>query len=172
MRSCVSFVTLAIALFLSFSGAAQGEILHGTATLLPWWMPGCACGWDQAEDFSIQTIVSKSSPGANLAFQFKAQNGAPVWTPLHAIKLFYLDQTIESLETVPETGTVHSAIEPTGTFVMETDESWWVKFTVRGSTGTDVIFEYYVQSDGTRYFGPVLATEQSTWGHVKALYRN
>jgi hypothetical protein len=58
----------------------------------------------------------------------------------------------------------------TGTFVMKTPENLWVKFTVRGSTGDDVIFEYFLQTDGSRYFDPV-PVEQTTWGKVKALYR-
>lgn len=166
----VSCVFLSV-LMLMVASSSYSTVSHGTATLLPYYMPGCDCGWDQAVDFSAQTIVSKSSASADLAFEFTAQHGTPVWSPLHTTTFYYLTDTIESLLSVPATGDFYDKIQPTGTFVMKTSENLWVKFTVRGSTGTDVIIEYYLQPDGSRYFGPLLAVEPSTWGSVKALYR-
>ena len=171
MRSRILPCILALGALISASSVARSEVLHGTVTLLPWYMQGCDCGWDQAFDFSEQAITSVGSSGANLAFEFGAQDGRPMWSARNASLLYYLPVTIESLDTVPETGTDGRDIRPTGTFVMKTTEPMWVKFTVRGSTGTDVIIEYYVQTDGTPYFGPALAVESSTWGRVKALYR-
>ena len=171
MRTHLHGSILALTALVSMNSVARSEILHGTVTLLPWYMPGCDCGWDQAFDFSGQAITGINSPGANLAFEFGAQDGMPMWSPRNASLLYYLAATIESLESVPETGAFDPYIKPTGTFVMKTTEPMWAKFTVRGSTGTDVIIEYVVQTDGTRYFGPTLAVERSTWGRVKALYR-
>lgn len=170
MRVSPASIALLILGVLGFPGVSNSAVVHGTADLYPWFMPGCACGWDQAIDFSTQTIVSKNSTSANLAFEFTPQHGTPVWSVLHATTFYYLTATIESLLSVPESGDFHSHIEPTGTFVMKTDENLWVKLTVRGSAGDDVQIEYYLQQDGSRYFGPV-PTKPSTWGSVKALYR-
>lgn len=169
MRFRTAILTLLIVVS---AGSSRAVVLHGTLTLFPWYMPGCECGWDQAIDFSANSIVSKNSGAANLAFHFTPQNGTPYWSPDHFVTFYYLpNSTIESLESVPATGTADGEIHPTGTYVMKTSENFWVKFTVRGSDGDNVHIEYYLQFDGTRYFGPLVAVEPSTWGKVKALYR-
>ncbi len=66
------------------------------------------------------------------------------------------------------------------TCVLLTADGLYVKYAVRSidekEEGGECIFgaveiEFYVQTDGTRAFGPALPVKSSTWGGVKALYR-
>ena len=168
MRSRVPLVTLALAALLTISSTTESAVLHGTVSFLPYYVPGCECGADEAFDFSAQATVPFQSLSADLAYSEDPKGGTWYWYAPRSSVFYYLAATVESLETVPASGTFYDKIQLSGTYVMKTEEGYWVKFTVRDDAFT---IEYFVQTDGTTYFGPALAVESSTWGRVKALYR-
>ncbi|MCI0452903.1 MAG: hypothetical protein L0Z51_11030 [Candidatus Latescibacteria bacterium] len=89
--------------------------------------------------------------------------------------------TLEELEVAPESPyCCIPSPELNETCVLLTVDGLYVKYAVRSidetETGGECIFggvdiEFFVQTNGTRDFGPVLPVESSTWGRIKALYR-
>jgi len=178
-------------LFFSFAvcilaapSAPVAEVVHGFQSLEPTELANWGEWSHDAFDFETQTIVTTASLAADLIYgedeksfgwwlQLYHCHGAELYTPL--------EQVLTAPDQLVELGgaSLSSKVADSRTFVIKTDDNIYAKFAVRhvydgiGSNGgcCSMEIEYYVQTDGSPSFGPLLANEPSTWGRVKALYR-
>jgi hypothetical protein len=169
------FLLLASAGFSPLS--SRGDVIHGFQTLSPTYVQdqGSIFG-EYGLDFATQTVVPLSSGSADIYFFEYYRNGQE-WVATKNGHGGDVETPLVDLTTAPEVlswGELESPAPLDRTFVVKSGDGLYAKFAVRtvDSEGCcSVSIEYYIQTDGTPYFGPALAVEASTWGRVKALYR-
>lgn len=163
----------------------QAEVIHGFQALEPTELANWGAWAQDAFDFDTRTIVTPGSPAADLVYG-EDEKSMGWWFQLFNCQGAEIyDKTLEQVLAAPDKlvelgGQSLSSKRPNpGVFVIKTDDNLYAKFSVRnvydginGNGGCcSMVIEYYVQTDGSPSFGPLLASEPSTWGRVKALYR-
>ncbi|HXV13114.1 MAG TPA: hypothetical protein VEC56_02815 [Candidatus Krumholzibacteria bacterium] len=166
-------VFLAVALLVAVPSRA--EVLHGTATLEFW--SSCGLYWGgNAIDFESQSTVGYYVLEADLSLSEPVNycGRLNLWFSNggHGAQV---GGSLEELTTAPEPLGQWVMIMPPvdEACVLKTVGGLYVKFAVRALRmgAREVDIEYYVQTDGTPEFGPVLPVTATTWGQIKALYR-
>jgi hypothetical protein len=126
---------------------------------------------DESFDFSTQTVASVTDGDLAwemdmrglVALHFRDCYGTIVQTPLADLDL-----------APPLPNRIGSGLDRTGTYVIRTSDGLYAKLRILGYVLDGVLFltiEYYVQTDGSPSFEPLLPVKTTTWGSVKALYR-
>jgi hypothetical protein len=154
---------------LGSNAPAHSEVVHGFAGMNPAYdenLGGLIN--DEAFDFSTQTVAPVND--GDLAWEmdmrglvrlhFRDCYGTIVQTPL------------EDLDLAPPLPNRIGSGLGNGTYVIRTSDGLYAKLTINVPVG--VLFltiEYYVQTDGSPSFKPLLPVRATTWGGVKALYR-
>ncbi len=171
--------------FLGGPGPTRAEVIHGVNGVMDMNLgaPYCVCGYEF--DFETQqplfyppyppdlTDLGALSSGEQFSSSYPI-----TFRLLHgATGLAVVDSTLEALTTAPPLPYANTIPGPAigRTYVVLTGEGRYVKFAVRtmqeGPGFGEVGIEFYVQMDGTPYFGPTVAVRPTTWGRIKALYR-
>ena len=152
--------------------SVHAEVVHGYANLLSTYIEGYG-GSDDGFDFATQTVVSWStSETADLSFNLNVFYEDPVIALKNCLGAA-ADVSLEELSEAPESLTPlgGAGVHLNQTIVVKTGDNLYVKFAARSLPGYGIEIEYYVRTDGSRSFGPLLPVKPSTWGQVKALYR-
>ena len=162
----------------------RAEVVHGFADLFDY--RGSGGDITAAIDFSTQELFrvdSTNSQHADLVAVIP-ENGDPCncFTSLMSFNgatgRQVADTTLYDLTTAPELPyCCFSRPELDVTYVLRTADGLYVKFAVLSFGADDLCvaggatIEFFVQTDGSPYFGSFVPVESSTWGRVKALYR-
>jgi hypothetical protein len=149
------------------------ETIHGTTTLLSTYIEAYGYGSDDGFDFATQSIMSwTTSADSDLSFSLDVFDENPAIALKNCLGTV-ADVSLEALAEAPEEMAPLGGlnVQLNQTTVVKTADNIYVKFAARSLPGYYIEIEYYVQNDGSRSFGPLLAVEPTTWGRVKALYR-
>lgn len=163
----------------------RADVVHGVKSVEPTERANWGQWSHDAFDFDTQTVVTTSSAAADLIYG-EDEKGSGWWFQLYYCQGAVLyNTTLEQVLTAPDAlvelggAWLSSQVADTRIFVIKTDDDIYAKFAVHhvydGINGNGVCctmeIEYYVQTDGSPSFGPTVATQPTTWGRVKALYR-
>lgn len=152
--------------------AVRSEVIHGFQGLYATYMAYYPYGSDEAFDFVSRTVVSwRSSAEADLSCSGNAMGDLMTLNSKNCIGTV-VDTPLEQLSEAPESLVPFGATaELNRTYVVKTGDGVYAKFAVRSMDWAGILIEYYVQTDGSPSFGPLLPVKAVTWGGVKALYR-
>lgn len=169
-----------VAMILMFTCVAgvRAEVIHGEDTVRFYDGAGGTIGG--VLDLDSQTVVRWPSSDSDIGATFPLNchlGAASLWLR-NGTTILAVDSTLEELTTAPPLpyGTDNSFPPLNTTYVAHTSDGAFAKFTIRDMKYTQCIYveaviEYYVQTDGSRDFGPEVGTESTTWSRIKALYR-
>lgn len=168
---------LSVACFLISPRPVSSELIQRTESLLARWEGGLWFCKDSI-DFSSQSIVACSNAAADFAFHEHEDPGAGYFVYLpNGASILQVDTPFEDITLAP-LGEFHippgEILLPGNTYVLKTSDGLYAKLVVRAVDTPyccGLTAEYVVQTDGTRALAPGVATEPTTWGRVKALYR-
>lgn len=174
-------VVLAVAL-LTPVRSTRSEVIHGIvalrATEIAGWPGPGPMPWDDGFDFATRTVVPYTSAPSDLSFHEYYRGNAAWFVPHHGSGMVVVATPLAELDTAPVIADGYGAsrpFDPAITYVMRTGEGQYVKFAARIPDGEwccmTLLVEYYVQTDGSTNFGPLVPVRPTTWGQVKAFYR-
>jgi hypothetical protein len=151
--------------------AVNSDVIHGSQGLYATYMAYYPYGSDEAFDFVTRALVPWSATSADLSCAGNAMGDEMTLNSRNCIGTV-VDTPLEQLAAAPE-GLVPfgATAQLNRTYVVKTGDNVYAKFAVRSMDWAGIVIEYYVQTDGSASFGPLLPVEATTWGRVKALYR-
>jgi hypothetical protein len=178
-RHSIPALLSVLSVLICFGSVVPGrcEVIHGIAGLNTAIIDFYPYGLinDESFDFSTQTVVPTDTGDL---FWKMDEKGDP-WLVLRQCYATRVPGPLGSLQVAPSPiggpllGELRYDNGP-GIYVIQTSDGLYVKFRCLGYIFDNIYFlkvEYYVQTDGSPSFGPVVAVEPTTWGKVKALYR-
>jgi len=165
---------LVFGILLTPCSAIRAEVIHGFHALESTYDAYYGNWSNDSFDFLTQAIVPFTSESADVYYGEEAHGGTYYMMGKNCTG-GAVEGKLEDLTVAPELVGAFTldAFWIDRTFVVRTGDNIYAKFAVRSidSSGDIITIEYYVQTDGSPNFGPLVAVQSTTWGRVKALYR-